>query len=294
MRLNNLKPRPGAKHRNKRLGCGESSGQGKTSGRGHKGQKSRSGGGVRIGFEGGQMPIFRRLPKKGFSNVRFGTVYGTANVSELDARFDDGATVDEAALRDSGLVNGRYDGVKILGSGEISKKLNVVADKVSASAREKIEKAGGSVTLVEKPVREKGVKAPKNAGKAAPAKPAPAPAAPEPKAEAAPEPEPVAAEPVVEEEAAPADGELDASTMNLGNVYEAAPDQIDDLKVISGVGPGIEEKLHGYGVYTYAQVAAWNEENVAAFDQLLSFKGRIERDNWVQQAADLEAAKGAE
>ncbi len=97
--------------------------------------------------------------------------------------------------------------------------------------------------------------------------------------------------------AAPAEEEaevaLDPSSMNLGQVFEAAPDEIDDLKVISGVGPVIEEKLHGFGIYTYAQVAAWNEENIAAFDQLLSFKGRIERDNWLQQAADLEAAKSS-
>jgi large subunit ribosomal protein L15 len=166
MRLNNLKPRPGSKHRIKRLGCGESSGQGKTSGRGHKGQKSRSGGGVRIGFEGGQMPIFRRLPKKGFSNVRFATVYGVTNLSDLDSRFEDGATVNEETLRASGLINGRYDGVKILGSGEITKKLTIVADKISKSAQEKIEKAGGSVTIIEKPVREKGVKAPGNEAKA--------------------------------------------------------------------------------------------------------------------------------
>lgn len=157
MRLNNLKPRPGAKHRTKRLGCGESSGLGKTSGRGNKGQKARSGGGVRIGFEGGQMPIFRRLPKKGFSNVRFATVYGITNLSDLEARFEEGATVDEASLRASGLINGRYDGVKILGSGEVTKSLSIIADKVSASAREKIEKAGGSVTIIVKPVREKGV-----------------------------------------------------------------------------------------------------------------------------------------
>ena len=118
-----------------------------------------------------------------------------ADDDPADARFDDGATVDEAALRASGLINGRYDGVKILGSGEITKKLSVVADKVSKSAVEKIEKAGGSVTIIEKPVREKGVKAPSNEAPAKPAQPAakaaePAPAAePEPTPEAAPEAE---------------------------------------------------------------------------------------------------------
>ncbi len=146
MRLNTLKPNKGAKHRKKRVGCGESSGRGKTSGKGHKGQKARSGGGTREGFEGGQMPIFRRLPKKGFNNAQFRTVYAVVNVSTLEERFDDGAIVNEAALREIGVVNGRYDGVKILGNGALSKKLTVEGAKVSATAREKIEKAGGSIT----------------------------------------------------------------------------------------------------------------------------------------------------
>ncbi len=146
MRLNDLKPAPGAKHRRKRLGCGESSGLGKTCGKGHKGQKSRSGASIRPGFEGGQMPINRRLPKKGFSNAKFRTVYAIVNVESLEAKFDDGATIDEAALRGAGLVQGgAWDGVKILGSGDLTKKFTVQVDKVSASAREKIEKAGGSV-----------------------------------------------------------------------------------------------------------------------------------------------------
>ena len=146
MRLHDIKPRPGSKHRRKRIGCGESSGRGKTSGRGHKGQKSRSGGGVRASFEGGQMPIYRRLPKRGFNNASFKTNYAVVNVSDLEARFEDGATVDEAALRQARLIKGSYDGVKILGDGEISKKITISVDKVSASAKEKIEKAGGSVT----------------------------------------------------------------------------------------------------------------------------------------------------
>ena len=94
-------------------------------------------------------------------------------------------------------------------------------------------------------------------------------------------------------EEAPASEEKAAGEHDLGKVYDEAPDEIDDLKVISGVGPALEEKLHGFGIYTYAQIAAWNEANITAFDDLLSFKGRIERDNWLQQAADLEAAKGA-
>jgi len=146
MNLHTLKPRPGSKHRVKRLGCGESSGHGKTSGKGHKGQKARSGGSIRLGFEGGQMPLIRRLPKRGFNNAAFKTVYATVNVSDLN-NFEDGATIDEATLVDAGLIRGTYDGVKLLGNGEISKKLTVVVDKASASALEKIQKAGGTVQV---------------------------------------------------------------------------------------------------------------------------------------------------
>ena len=147
MNLQTLKPRPGAKHRVKRLGCGESSGHGKTSGKGHKGQKARSGGSIRLGFEGGQMPLIRRLPKRGFNHAVFKTVYALVNLSTLNERFEDGAAVNEAALLEKGLIRGRYDGIKILGSGELGKKLAVTAHKVSASAAEKIKAAGGSVEL---------------------------------------------------------------------------------------------------------------------------------------------------
>src|SRR5689334_23024704 len=147
MRLHDLKPRPGAKHRRKRLGQGESSGHGKTSGRGGKGQTARSGSSIRIGFEGGQMPLIRRIPKRGFNNTRFATRYVAVNVSDLNA-FDDGARVDEAMLRSAGLVNGRADGAKILGDGELSKKLTVSASAFSASARTKIEAKGGTCELV--------------------------------------------------------------------------------------------------------------------------------------------------
>ncbi|WP_038170818.1 50S ribosomal protein L15 [Verrucomicrobium sp. BvORR106] len=147
MRLHNLKPQPGAKHRRKRVGCGESSGHGKTSGRGNKGQKARSGGAIRPGFEGGQMPLHRRLPKKGFNNTQFRDTTETVNVGDLDGRFDDGAVVNEQTLRDVGLVNRRCDVVKILGDGVVERKLTVQVDKISASAKEKIEKAGGTVTL---------------------------------------------------------------------------------------------------------------------------------------------------
>jgi large subunit ribosomal protein L15 len=152
MRLHNLKPRPGAKHRTKRLGQGESSGHGKTSGRGGKGQTARSGSSIRIGFEGGQMPLIRRIPKRGFNNARFATRFIAVNVGELD-QFDNGARVDETALRAVGLANGRADGIKILGDGELSKKITVSAHAFSVSARTKIEAKGGVCEVVgRKPV----------------------------------------------------------------------------------------------------------------------------------------------
>jgi large subunit ribosomal protein L15 len=148
MRLHNLRPRPGSRHRVKRLGCGESSGHGKTSGKGHKGQKARSGGSIRLGFEGGQMPLIRRLPKRGFNNAAFRKRYAIVNLSDLNA-FEAGAVVNEQLLRESKLVRGHFVGIKILGDGELKHGLKVEADKVSAGAREKIEKAGGTITLRE-------------------------------------------------------------------------------------------------------------------------------------------------
>src|SRR3989442_4232864 len=124
MRLHDLNPRPGAKHRRKRLGQGESSGHGKTAGRGGKGQTARSGSSIRIGFEGGQMPLIRRIPKRGFNNARFTTNYIAVNLSDLN-EFDDGAQINETVLREAGLANGTHHGVKILGSGELTKKLKV-------------------------------------------------------------------------------------------------------------------------------------------------------------------------
>jgi large subunit ribosomal protein L15 len=146
MNLNTLKPNHGAKHRVKRLGCGESSGHGKTSGKGHKGQKARSGGSIRLGFEGGQMPLIRRIPKRGFNNKNFKTVYAVVNLGDLN-NFDAGAEVGEQQLRDAGLIRGDFDGIKILATGELTRKLTISATKASVSAREKIEKAGGTLTL---------------------------------------------------------------------------------------------------------------------------------------------------
>jgi len=147
MRLHDLKPRPGAKHRLKRLGQGESSGHGKTSGRGGKGQTARSGSSIRIGFEGGQMPLIRRIPKRGFNNARFAKQFIVVNVGELN-QFDNGARVDETALRAVGLASGRADGIKILGGGELAKKLTVSAHAFSTSARSKIEAKGGACEMV--------------------------------------------------------------------------------------------------------------------------------------------------
>jgi large subunit ribosomal protein L15 len=149
MRLHNLQPRPGSRHRVKRLGCGESSGHGKTSGKGHKGQKARSGGSIRLGFEGGQMPLIRRLPKRGFNNAAFHKRYAIVNLEDLNA-FKAGTAVNEQLLRESKLIRGDFVGIKILGDGELKHGLKVEADKVSAAAREKIEKAGGTITLREK------------------------------------------------------------------------------------------------------------------------------------------------
>lgn len=146
MRLHDLKPRPGAKHRRKRLGAGESSGHGKTSGRGGKGQTARSGSSIRIGFEGGQMPLYRRIPKRGFNNARFATRYLPVNVGDLE-QFDAGARVDAEVLRKSGLANGP-EGVKILGVGDLTKKLTVAAHAFSASARTKIEAQGGTCEVL--------------------------------------------------------------------------------------------------------------------------------------------------
>lgn len=148
MRLHDLKPRPGAKHRRKRLGQGESSGHGKTAGRGGKGQTARSGSSIRIGFEGGQMPLIRRMPKRGFNNARHTTRYIGVNLESLN-QFDNGAKVDIAAIRDAGLANGPVKLIKILGDGDLTKKLTVSAHAFSASARSKIEAKGGTCEVIE-------------------------------------------------------------------------------------------------------------------------------------------------
>ena len=146
MKLHELHPAEGSTSAPKRLGRGSGSGLGKTSGKGHKGAKARSGGGKRPGFEGGQMPLYRRVPKRGFNNV-FGTEYAEVNVERLEA-FEDGAVVDAAALLEARIIRKELDGVKILGGGELTRKLTVKAAKFTASAKEKIEAVGGKAEVI--------------------------------------------------------------------------------------------------------------------------------------------------
>ena len=146
MKLHELSPAEGSVKASYRKGRGPGSGNGKTAGKGHKGQNARSGGGVRPGFEGGQIPLYRKLPKRGFNN-KFATHYAIVNVAALNEKFENGAIVDLAALKAAGLVTKELDGVKILGNGEISKALTVKAAVFSASAKEKIEAAGGKTEV---------------------------------------------------------------------------------------------------------------------------------------------------
>ena len=146
MYIHELSPVPGSTHVDKRKGRGHATGNGKTAGRGHKGQKARSGGGTRIGFEGGQMPLARRVPKRGFNNI-FAKPLETVNVSALD-RFEDGAVVDAQALLEAGILSKCTYGVKVLGNGEITKKLTVNAAAFSETAKQKIEAAGGKAEVV--------------------------------------------------------------------------------------------------------------------------------------------------
>jgi large subunit ribosomal protein L15 len=149
MELHDLRPAEGSRKKRKRLGRGSASGQGTSAGKGTKGQKARSGGGIRPGFEGGQMPLTRRLPKRGFNNARFATVYEIVNLEQIQDRFNDGEEVNLLSLKAKGLVRGNKDGVKVLGDGEFSRKLKFDVEKVSASAAEKIQAAGGEIVTPE-------------------------------------------------------------------------------------------------------------------------------------------------
>lgn len=147
MKLHELSPAPGSVRESKRIGRGHGSGQGKTAGKGHKGQKARAGRGFRVGFEGGQMPLQRRIPKRGFNNI-FATRYAIVNLSALNA-FENGSEVDLAALQQAGIVKKAYDGVKVLGNGTLEKSLTVKAAAFSESAKAKIEAAGGKAEVIE-------------------------------------------------------------------------------------------------------------------------------------------------
>ena len=146
MKLHELSPAASSTKDVKRIGRGHGSGQGKTAGKGHKGQKARSGGGIRPGFEGGQTSLARRTPKRGFTNI-FAKKFAIVNVSDLE-KFNDGITVDKELLEASGLVKGKYDAIKILGNGELTKKITVKADAFTKAAAEKIEKAGGKAEVI--------------------------------------------------------------------------------------------------------------------------------------------------
>ena len=147
MKLHNIHPNEGATFTRKRVGRGVGSGLGKTSGKGHKGQNARSGGGVRPGFEGGQLPLFRRLPKRGFSNAQFKTEYAVINLSDLN-RFEEGAVVTPELLKEMGLVKNQLDGIKVLGNGVLEHKITVKAHKFSKRALEEIEKLGGKAEVI--------------------------------------------------------------------------------------------------------------------------------------------------
>ena len=147
MKLHELRPNEGSVQTRKRVGRGIGSGLGKTAGKGHKGQKARTGGTIRRGFEGGQTPLMRRIPKRGFTNAKFKTVYAPINLADLN-KFEDGTVVTPALLKDTGLVKKQFDGVKVLGTGELTKKLTIQANKFSASALEKIKKAGSKAEVI--------------------------------------------------------------------------------------------------------------------------------------------------
>lgn len=147
MKLNTVYPSDGATKSRKRLGCGPGSGKGKTCGKGHKGQNARSGGGVRPVFEGGQLPLFRRIPKRGFTNAKFKTTYATLNLSDLN-KFENGTEITPELLKEMGILKNQLNGVKILGNGKLEKKLTVKANKFSETAKDAIEKMGGKAEVI--------------------------------------------------------------------------------------------------------------------------------------------------
>ncbi len=283
MRLNELSDNPGATKPRTRVGRGVGSGKGKTAGRGVKGQKSRSGVAIK-GFEGGQMPIHMRLPKRGFNkpNRKKWTELSIANLERAIQRgkLDLKKPVDAEALVKAGVIRRANDGVRLIGGGELSKAVNLVVSGATPGATKIVEKAKGSVEVTEaKPVRaKKDADAAPKAKKAAPVKKAAEPKkAPAPKAE--PKPVPAAkAAPAAPKAAAPKVLYTDGPT-------DGEP---DDLKKIKGIGPKFEGDLNSKGIYYYRQIAAWKPADVEMVEGIIdSFPGRIERDEWIKQAAGL-------
>ena len=279
MRLNELSDNPGATKARLRVGRGVGSGKGKTAGRGVKGQKSRSGVSIN-GFEGGQMPIYMRLPKRGFNkpNRKRWTELSIANVNraiesgKLDAKTD----YDAAALVEAGVIRRAKDGVRLIGSGKVSKAVKLSVSGATPGAIKAIEAAKGTVNVLDESVtyRAKGEKADKSGKtakadkKAAPkAKAEPKKAAPKPKAEKAPA------------KKAPA------------KKAAAKTDKADDLTKISGIGPVFAKRLAEEGLTTYAQIAKLTKKRIAELDEKLDLKNNIDNDDWPGQAKALMAEK---
>jgi len=279
MRLNELSDNPGATKARLRVGRGVGSGKGKTAGRGVKGQKSRSGVSIN-GFEGGQMPIYMRLPKRGFNkpNRKRWAELSIANVNRAieSGKLDAKTNYDAVALVEAGVIRRAKDGVRLIGSGKVSKAVKLSVSGATPGAIKAIEAAKGTVNVLDESVtyRAKGVKADKST-KAEKPKAAPKPKpAPKPKAEPKKAAEPKAAK---KPQVLYTDGATDGEP--------------DDLKKIKGIGPKFEGDLNAKGVYYYRQIAAWTAKDIKMIDDILdSFPGRIERDEWVKQAKEL--AKG--
>jgi len=292
MRLNELRDNPGATKDRLRVGRGVGSGKGKTAGRGVKGQKARSG--VTIGgFEGGQMPIYMRLPKRGFNkpNRKRWAELSIANVNRaIEAgKLDAKTNYDAAALVEAGVIRRAKDGVRLIGSGKLSKAVNLTVSGATPGAIKAVEAAKGTVNVAPDVMtrRDKGVKADKSGKVSKADKKTAAPKAekPAPKAKPAPKPKPAPKAKAEPKEKAPA---KKPQVLYTDGATDGDP---DDLKKIKGVGPKFEGDLNAKGVYYYRQIAAWTAKDIKMIDDILdSFPGRIERDEWVKQAKEL--AKG--
>jgi len=287
MRLNELKDNDGATHRKKRIGRGIGSGKGKTGGRGVKGQKSRSGVAIN-GFEGGQMPIYMRLPKRGFNKpnrkrfqeLSIASLNRAIAAGKIDAKTD----YDAAALVAAGVIRRAKDGVRLIGSGKVDGVVKLHVSGATKNAVAAVEKAKGTVNVLDEATvyRAKGEKQDrsgkktkaekKGASKVKAEKPKPAPKpkpkpAPKPKAEAKPK------------------AKKKPQVLYTDGATDGEP---DDLKKIKGIGPKFEGDLNAKGVYYFRQIAAWTKKDVAMIDEIIdSFPGRIERDEWVKQAKAL-------